>query len=162
MPFDPWTASLDDVAAAYSDHVEPTLHNPLFQWAAAQRINELRADVDAGDGSAVLECIHRCISYGLPAPLWLVRAYNERYMRVARYETASWDDAFGRPHPPHTRLTDLQRRHELKFPVALRVRALHAEGSPIGGELFDKVGAEFGISRTVCSELYYAAKAILG
>jgi hypothetical protein len=52
-------------------------------------------------------------------------------------------------------LKTARRNQEIAFNVFGRVQALHKAGQPIGEILFEEVGKEFGIKKTLASQLYY-------
>lgn len=86
MTFDPWTASFEDAKAAQDGREfsgDPA--EPIYQWAAVQKINERRQARDNGDGFAVLACIRNCVTHGLIAPEWLAYAFNRRYDAVLNF-----------------------------------------------------------------------------
>lgn len=159
--FDPWTASLDEAITSQEATSENCVHGPIFQWSAARKIEAEREAVENGDGFAVLACIRRCVTNNLVAPEWLAYAFNRRYDKVLNCHVRSWDEAFGKPYPGKS-ISDLRRRRELRFAVLNAVNNIRCQpGRAIDESLFEEVGAEFGIKKTLCSELYYEAKALL-
>jgi hypothetical protein len=158
--FDPWTATLDEAVAAH----EPWKRarggdgpgGPIYQWAAAKAIEAEREAADSGDGFAVLACINQCVTHDLVAPEWLAYAFNRHYHRVLTCKVGSWDEAFGKPYPGR-HLEKLRIRREKGVRVWLRIRELRQSESrpPIDDALFETVGAELGIGKTLCAELYY-------
>lgn len=154
--FDPWTATLDEAMVAHVDH-DGGPEGPLFKWHVAREIEALKQDIDAGDGFVVLHCIRLCVTHGLVAPEWLAYAFNRRYYQVSSCRVGTWDEAFGKPYPGK-HLAKLRQRRELKFDVYLRVSE---STQAIDEALFERVGHEFGIGKTLCSELYYEAKKLL-
>jgi hypothetical protein len=157
---------------------------PVSQWDGLHRLDQLERQFTAGDEAALLEAIAVCARHDLVIPEWAAVAYLRAYLRVIHFETDSWDVAFGRPHPRGIHLRKAQKRRQLRFQVYNHVRAMlnardykwervtpvpinvsaavayiDSYGDPpdigIGDELFDLVGEEFGIHKTLCSKLYY-------
>lgn len=128
----------------------------LSRLAADGELHFLRLSFEAGDGAALLEAVRVCAVNDLPLPAWAARAFVERVDRVFRFETGSWDDAFGRPYRKGIRLADARRRWRQREVVYERVRELvEREGSSIGDPLFERVGKEIGLAKSVVNELYY-------
>jgi hypothetical protein len=53
------------------------------------------------------------------------------------------------------RIATERRNREIFWDLFSRVCDLHKAGDSIGEELFEKVGKEFGVGKTVASEIYY-------
>lgn len=163
MAFDPWTSSLDDAVAEQRQRLNRGgQFRPVSQWVQARRVERLREAAEGGDGYAVLSCIRICVDFRLVAPEWLALAFNRHFEKVATCKVRSWDEAFGRPYPGK-HLRDLRRRHQLQGLVFNRITNIRDVESPrpaIDESLFERVAAEFKIGKTMCAELYYAAKAM--
>ena len=143
---------------------DPKLENsmaaPFFQWYALNALDYLQQEYEAGDTLSLLSAVNQCAMHDLPMPEWVRRGYIDRYRRVVEYEVKSWDDAFGRPHPKGLHLENARHRRSRRCPVYVRVHEiLHLKpDTSIDRGLFERVGAEFGISKTVAEELYYEVK----
>ena len=109
-----------------------------------------------GDNGQILHCLHYCLFMRQPIPIWLLRAFNKAYEAVTASEFKSWDDVFGKPLPKGKQLKTERRNKEIVFELVYRVRELHDAGEPISKQLFEDVGAEFKISGTTASDLYYS------
>ena len=70
----------------------------------------------------------------------------------------SWDDVFGQPHPKGTHLEQLRLRWSVAFPIWIAVEEARSCGEKVDDGLFKKVGKEFGVSKTVANQIYYAMK----
>lgn len=172
--FDPWTASFDEASLAQAawagELADPSA--PIFQWAGARRIEAEKEAVKRGDGFAVLACIRVCVTNQLIAPNWLAYAFNRRYDKVLNCRSGSWDEAFGKPYAGK-HVAKLRQRREFRFQVYNRVNEVRSEGAhyeinedgslrlvsptPIDEALFERIGKDFRIGKTLCSELYYDA-----
>lgn len=159
--FDPWTASIDEAVDAQEKWPREEPRGPVFQWQAAQNIQQEREQIEAGDGFSILAAIASCVTYGLVAPEWLARAYLRSYRKVLSCESASWDEVFGKPYPGK-KLADLRRRRQLRLAVFNSVSEIRkSEGTSIDVGLFEQVAQKFNIGKTLCSELYYEAKKMM-
>ena len=130
---------------------------PLFQWAALNDLDALEAQFDAGDSFALLQAIRKCANHDLVMPNWVAQNYIRRFDRVLNCKLGSWDETFGRPYPKGKHISKLRDRRSLRLQVYIRVREILAadKSIPIDEKLFGSVGAEFGIKKTLCNELYY-------
>ena len=95
--------------------------------------------------------------HDLSIPPWAAKAYIVRFRKVLHLEADSWDAAFGRPYPKGLHLAKARRRRELRFRVYGRVRDLTKDGTALDERLFERVGDEFEIGKTLCNDLYYEA-----
>jgi hypothetical protein len=139
----------------------PTM--PLFQWSALHDLDRLEARFEAGDGFALLHAIRKCANHDLVMPHWVAQNYINRFDRVLHCKLASWDEAFGRPHPKGKHISDMRQRTELRLAVYLRIREIRQADKSIAidNNLFASVAADLGIKRSLCSELYYQAKRMM-
>lgn len=161
--FDPW-AKYPPLAARCGKTRTPGTPDPLAQWQAAQDVLAAREACQAADGGcSVLRCIGLCALNQLIIPGWLADAFTRFHSRVIAAEVRSWDEAFGRPFPPHTRVSEIRRGRELKPAVHAAVQRLaFAEPNlPINKAFFKRAGLENGIhkSASTIERYYYAALA---
>ena len=102
-----------------------------------------------GEKSALIATISTCLSFGIEIPAWARDALGDSYRDAPK----SWDDVFGRPPK---RGAVMQQRRDLEFRVIVRIENLREQGWPVGSDLFDKVGKEFGFSaESVRDSIYY-------
>ena len=136
---------------------------PLYQWSALHDLDRLEAQFDAGDSFALLQAIRKCANNDLIMPDWVARNYIKRFDLVLNCKLASWDEAFGRPYPKGVHISKKRQRRLLRLQVYNRIQRIRDtdESIAIDNELFDRVGAEFGIKKSLCNELYYEAKRML-
>ena len=111
--------------------------------AACRLVTELENEFHAGNKVSVLKCIHSCVVWGLPVPLWAKKYFVASCADGYQGKLESWDDAFGRPITQVKHLQEL--RHGLRWEVYDAVRAASAAGVPIDNELFERIGRELGI-----------------
>ncbi|VTU29478.1 hypothetical protein H6CHR_03203 [Variovorax sp. PBL-H6] len=159
--FDPWTSTATEALQANEQH-QPGAPEPLAQHQAAQEVLSARAACLAGDGGcAVLHCLRLCLANALHVPRWLADAFIGRHSRVVDAEVCTWDEAFGRPWPPHTRLAAVRRQRQLKNKVHAAVWRLITEEPdvPIARDLFERIGEMRGIDvcGSTAEDLYYQA-----
>jgi hypothetical protein len=113
--------------------------------------------------SALMRAIELCGSEDIPLPRWAADAFSKAIFPVFSAKVASWDEAFGRPWPKRTDLAAVRRRMRMMQAISLRVRALHEDGGrALDHSLFEDVGKEFGIGRSLCGNLYRQEKRRLG
>jgi hypothetical protein len=137
---------------------DPT--GPLHRWWARRKLAVLEQRYAAGDRFALMYAIRVCANHDLLMPLWVALAYIEGFDQVNHYRADSWDTAFGRPFPKGGHLARARQRHMHRPQVYVRVMEIlkSEEGATIDDGLFERVGKELGISKTLCSELYYQMK----
>jgi hypothetical protein len=121
-----------------------------------------RLAYEAGDKAALLLMIRHCFMLHWPVPEWAARAFADACSYVEMGGAASWDEVFGRPHPPgkHKRSLQLENR---KYGIHRRVREIvDNEGCSIDDKLFERVGRETGLGgATVIKNAYYRVEKIL-
>jgi len=134
--------------------------NPRFQRIAIWMLQGIEKAGGCKDGVELLQTIHVCGREGLPLPMWIVKDLLNRLQKLTTFETASWEDAFGRVLPNRARLAKSKRDHELRPRVHSRVMEIRQEEprAAIDIFLFERVGREFGIGKTLCEELFYEAE----
>jgi hypothetical protein len=126
------------------------------QKLTALVVEQRRQQFEAGGNDwAIIDAVDLCARAGMPAPRWLADAFCERYLTWFLFGAESLDKAFGVTRKG-ARVSDLARREWLKPRVALRVKQLHVDGTPIDRNMFDRIGEEFGISGSLINNIYYA------
>lgn len=137
----------------------PEWSRPLAQWLAASRVQGMRERIAAKDDSYVLPALSLCLQHGLVAPDWLVSEFRDRYTAVTQARLASWDDAFGRPHPKGQQLGKIRHRILLRAKAhGLVIQRLRNDPStPIDQGLFESIGKQLEIGKTQAEDLYRAA-----
>lgn len=161
--FDPFSATFEE--ANKLSNTEDLRINPIFQWNAAQEINQLKSEVEKGDGFTVLECIRKCVTFELIAPQWLAYAFNSRYDAVLNFRAKSWDDpkSFGKPYKKGTNINARRKERITKYAIYYEAKRLLRENpeTPMDEYFFEKIGKKFNIGKTLASEYYYKAKSSL-
>jgi hypothetical protein len=120
-----------------------------------------RERFEAGDKGALLEVISICAESKWRIPPWASLAFSEICQRAWSGEVKSWDDVFGVPWGDDKRQQRAIRTESKAPHVWVRIKKLRGEGASITNELFDRVGAEFGLSRSVVSRLYYELEEVV-
>jgi hypothetical protein len=154
-----WRVLSEAQAAFDAQNPRRSFAGPLFQAAARERLELLREQFEAGDRTALLEAVHRCAWHEMVIPEWAALKFMAAYREVAHARTASWDDVFGKPWPGK-KLASLRLRRELILPVRARIQELRQrrDPPPLSEALFESVGKEFGIGKTLCQEFYYGPR----
>jgi hypothetical protein len=127
---------------------------PFSQWTALQRLKGYERAMDAGDKSAILAGVAECTRARLLMPQWLERAYLEAYRGVIGHKARGWDDVFGAAHEKGTHLGALRAQREHATGVWLEVQRRHAAGEPIDDVLFEAIGRQFEIGKTLAKKYY--------
>jgi hypothetical protein len=158
--FDPWKSSFDE-AIKFQEELghEYGPQTPIFQKSAADHIQSRKKQIEKGDGFEVLSCIRWCINHGLVAPSWLCKEFNKRYDSVLNLKAKSWDDplSFGKPYKKGFNLKAAEKEKYKKYTIhAEIIRRLNSKPKPpIDDYLFEIVGEQFGIGKTLVKEYYY-------
>src|SRR5262245_36627819 len=118
----------------------------------AEVLEILKAKLEHGDKSALLNAIYHCLLLKRPLPEWLRLIFLDLYEAHARLALRSWDEVFGPPVPKGTHLETEKRKAELRPLVLERVRE---SGLPIDRGLFEKIGEELGMPGSTIDDLYY-------
>lgn len=126
--FDPFTATKDDMYADIQAFWQcETARSRIRQWEQAQEIQQLRSEVEAGNGAALMECVSIIFRARLTPPEWLAKCFDNTYCAVVSGEHLSWDDAFGKPHPKMTSRQRLDNERQ-KVARAYKIgRHIHGE-----------------------------------
>jgi hypothetical protein len=136
-------------------------HSALAQGAAISRIELERPAIQNGDGFALLACVAECARFGVALPDWLADRFVHAYESVLNCEVGSWDEAFGgRPYPKGKHLAALRKRREKMHAIwhAVEVARQINPGIPLGASLFEAVGKQLGIGKTLAESYYYESK----
>jgi hypothetical protein len=159
--FEQVLAALEQARAEGMEWFDPS--GPVPQWCALQKLDALEQQFGKGDDFALLHAIRVCANHDLVIPKWAALAYIKRFDAVLTCKTGSWDGAFGRPYRNGFHLVKARQRRQLRFAVYVRVREiLEAEpGTAVDESLFERVGDEFDIGKTLCNRLYYEVKRIV-
>jgi hypothetical protein len=114
----------------------------------------LMSKYHAGDRTALMKMIYWSARLGLLIPQWAAAELVQRCDLAWFGHFRLWDDVLGPLHPKGTDLANLRRRQQ-SVAIYLRCRDIkEQEGAPIDDGLFERVGKEFGMKKTLCSELY--------
>ena len=111
---------------------------------------------EAGDKSALMKAVHKCLAVGRLPPAWATTAFCEAFRRVQRYEVADWNEVFGKPHH-RKKIAALRRERDMKLEVFRRVRQLRRQ-RPKPPDIFRQVAAEMHISPATCKRYFDGLK----
>lgn len=171
--------SFDDAWAAQEEwHTSGVSgRGPFIRWLGAQELKGLYDVYRTGNVKAIIEALFVCSLNSLPIPRWCEMAFLASYRKVRHYKAKSWDEVFGRPHPKGVHLDYKRMERDKSLFVYKRIREVNEKGlfgrreekidwgikvhgqyynpSAIGEKLFERVGKEFDISKTLAGEYYY-------
>lgn len=126
---------------------------PFFVWEAMQRLDQKRAEYDAGDRMALMAALRICANFDLVMPEWVATNYIRAYDETLNCRSNSWDDVFGRPYPKGKHLAARWKRRNNRFTVLKRFNEMRAEGRAADDQLYAEIGTEFGLCKTLVKEL---------
>ena len=127
---------------------------------AHKQLDEYRQQFEAGEADALFLALLFCAKYGLLMPDWLDWELHQVWHRFIKREADNLGDAFGITWPKGKHKSAYLKRRRLTFAVYSRVQEL-CRDKAIGDALFEEVGEEFNIGKTLASEYYYAAKRLV-
>ena len=157
--FDPWTATLGEALAHPNAHESPA--GALFQQITASELMLNREKFEDGSGFDVLEAVAKCAMAGLVMPDWLAKVYLKRYRAVQSCTVESWDaeQAFGRPYPKGTQISQLRRKRANRIKVISAAhRLVNSDAErPIDTAFWEEIGRAAGEGKTSAQELYAEA-----
>lgn len=144
-----------DLAALLGDIKLAHLRRRKFLFADSL---ESQADFEnlyssAGEG-AVLWAVAEAAATDRPIPEWAASAFLEKFSRVMQKEAQSWDEVFGKPHPPRTNFKAIHKWRKLADPVFEEIQKLRSENVPID-EAFAIAGDKYLISASTARDYYY-------
>lgn len=136
---------------------------PMFQWVALNQLDRRHEDYRSGDASALAAAIQLCAQHDLVMPAWVSMAFADGYYRVKGGLEKSWDGVFGRPHPKGRHIAAIAKKSKLQPSVYAAVKNYLKDNpnTPIDEALFEKVGGQFNIGKTLASEYYYEIENIV-
>lgn len=129
-----------------------------------QRVLEFLPELErcfvAGDRFALMEAISECAVNDLALPNWAAEAFLDGYYSIINLRSGSWDDVFAKPYKKGFHLGQARVRRLARVEVYLTVRRILARepGTPIDDHLFERVGRECNVSRSLANQLYYEYK----
>jgi hypothetical protein len=119
-----------------------------------------------GDNTVLLSELQQCLIEKEPVPEWLRAALIIAIGRGHMCDFDTWDDVFGSPvqmkdgRPARGRSRDaVWRERVLQIRIYDRIEQLKTQGERVDKGLFEKVAAEFKISRARAEQIYYDNRA---
>lgn len=124
----------------------------LTRLSACERCLELRPEVEAGNGAAVMEAVAQCVQAALTVPGWLAAQFLRRFATVARGMAKSWEapNAFGSAFPRATNIAGVFARENVARTAYFEALKLLAEDpeqalfAAFYDELSDRIGPDNG------------------
>lgn len=128
---------------------------PLFVAAANQRLEAERLKFASGEQMALFAAIRICAAHEMVLVDWVAEAFISRYDAVLNFRSKSWDDAFGKPYKKGLNLASARKKRTIAPAVGLEIVNRRMRGAVIDEALFEEVGKQFNIGKTLCSEYWY-------
>lgn len=151
-----WTVA--EVMAANEVHEGPPHAAPAMQWAALLELDELEQRHLKGNRMALMRAINLCARHELVMPQWVATAYMKACQDVCHYRAGSWDQVFGKPHRSGLHLDNARQQVHLRWKVLASAKNI-TKAEPdisIDDGLFERIGDELGIGKTLANKLYYS------
>jgi len=126
-------------------------------------LEQLRMEFEAGDRSKLISAIAFCARHKLVMPEWVADTFLPGAQKWLYHEVRVLDEALGISWPKGMRMSNERNKKKLMWPVFNAIEKLRKTpgnpgGRPLDDNLFDQVGAEFGIGTTTAKKYYYSAK----
>ena len=144
---------------------EPSPHGPFWQWWALNRLDVLFERWRDNNGFALMEAVELCGRHGLVMPEWIADGFSEGFYKVVSLQAVTWDDAFGRPHPPEKQYKSQAADFRARWGVYAYIGMLRADASDKGVQppalddgFYEEVGTRFRMKKTKVKRLYKEAK----
>ena len=116
----------------------------------------LENEYKQGNVNSLFMAIIVCLRNDVIAPVWVGDSFLRSLMKWQSYQVKTLDEAFNIRFPKGKRLRDQHKKKVLSGAVFCQVKRLHVvEGNAIDDQLFDKIGEELGIGKTVAKNYYY-------
>jgi hypothetical protein len=121
-------------------------------------LEEYRERFERGDKAALFSVIRFCFNEQIVAPEWIVDAFFKATNKWYSLKAKTLDEAFNVRWPKGKSIAAAKKRQRLKFAVLSAVRAARNAGRPVDEELFEKIGRELGIGKTLAKDYLKAAR----
>jgi len=131
----------------------------LSQKFIACQLDEYREHFERGNKNALIQAIRFCFNQEIVAPEWVVAEFFRATNRWYNMECKELGEAFGVAWPKGANLNALEKRRRLKFAVLNAVNDARAQGRAIDDLLFEEIGQNLGLGKTLVKEYLQAARA---
>lgn len=125
------------------------------QLLAEIQLKMLESEFKEGNKRALTDAIYECASSRSVMPKWVVFAIQDALTSVSGFQSKSWDDVFGKPHPKGTNLNAQRKKIKFNWAIYESVKLSH---KPVDASLFEEIGKKFGLGKTLTEEIYYSNK----
>jgi hypothetical protein len=137
-------------------------NGPLYQWEALHKLDALQSCYESGkDSLALLDAISICALRGIVIPEWAAIDYLAKWRNVIHHKVKTLDEAFGAVHPKGVNLNAKAKRRKLALDVYNRVTDAHAQGTPLDTALYEKIGTDLSIGKTLVQEYLAHARQLM-
>ena len=134
----------------------PTSADELPEWYLAT----MKADAESGDNHAYLFALKLCLEMDTKPPRWVADHVADGLDRFLVAEEKELGAALGVEREDYFYRASAEKRAKIAAPVAYRIAVLHfMDGEALDDGLFERVGKEFNIGKTLAKEYYYGSGA---
>lgn len=146
------------VAANPDKEIHPG--GPLYQWFALKRLETYQEGFEKGDKFLLMLALKECAQHDLIIPDWVARAYLLGFYGVVNARIKTWDEAFGALYKKGANLKAIRKRRLLSVAIMNAINDILSckPDTPIDSALFERVGRNFNIGKTLAADYYYSAK----
>ncbi len=134
------------------------------EWNKLHKIvlDAYQVDFENGNSYTILKAIKYCGNEQIIMPEWLVDAFYKITNKFNNFEVKTLDEAFGFEWPKGMHLNKMKKKRNQQFKVYFKVCDYIKSGNPIDDNLFDKVGDEFHIGKSLVKDYYYDQQKRMG
>jgi hypothetical protein len=108
-----------------------------------KHLDSIREEFEAGEVYAIFRAIAFCGNEKIIIPEWAVQALYDGMRKYAKYEVATFDEAFGFPPLKGKHLDRMREKRRYQLAVYQRVNEYLGADWKIGNLLFETVADEF-------------------
>lgn len=119
-----------------------------------------RESFESGNKWSLMQAIMVSAQERRALPEWASKAYIAAFETCRTGAAKSWDDVFGKPYPLGAHHAAVTKRHRVQWHLFRSVKEMLKDnpGMAIDDGIFEAIGKEFGVGKTLAKKFYYDAK----
>jgi hypothetical protein len=146
--------------------VTPELEQAITPWDWAifytrgllGKLEEYREKTEKGNFASFFRAVGVCGYDGFPLPMWIRERIGKAHADYSGHKTATTDEALRAKRPRYYRQDKARRdASEIPWTIFRRCREMLRDGG-VTPDIFRIVGEEYGLSKTIVSNYYYAIR----